>query len=114
MTKTKPKIRPPKHLKTATKHWMQCILDEFEIDAADGSLQKLILAAEALDRTNEAREVVAKEGLTILDRFGQAKPHPAVGIQRDFSALHARLMRELNLTEAPDNARPPALRYGGK
>ena len=114
MTKTKPpKIRPPRHLKPATRRWMQGVLDEFEIDAGDGSLQKLTLAAEALDRANEARELVTREGLTVTDRFGQRKPHPAVGVQRDFSALHARLMRELNLSEAPDEKRPPRLKYGG-
>jgi hypothetical protein len=109
-----PKIRPPKHLKPATRRWMRGILDEFEIDATDGSLAKLILAAEALDRTNEARDLIAREGLTTMDRFGQKKAHPAAAVQRDFSTLHARLMRELNLGETPHSARPPKLRYGGK
>jgi phage terminase small subunit len=93
---------------------MQTILQEYDFDPADGSVAKLILAAEALDRSNEARELVSKEGLTVTDRFGQQKPHPAVSVQRDFSALFARLMRELNLSEeAPDN-RPPRLKYGGR
>ena len=107
------KNRPPKHLKAATRRWMQAILDEFDIDPTDGSFAKLILAAEALERSNEARELVNKEGLTVVDRFGQKKQHPACAVQRDFAALHARLMRELNLTEEPAENRPPRLRYGG-
>ena len=93
---------------------MQGILDEFDIDPSDGSFAKLVLAAEALDRANEARELVAKEGLTVLDRFMQAKPHPGVSIQRDFSALFTRTMRELNLTEDSGENRPPRLKYGGR
>jgi phage terminase small subunit len=115
MTKPKTKaIKPPKHLKAPTRRWMQSILLEYDFDPADGSLAKLILAAEALDRSNEARDLVSKEGLTVADRFGQQKQHPAAAVQRDFSALHSRLMRELNLTEQPADNRPPRLKYGGR
>ena len=114
MTKPQTKIRPPRHLKRCTRRWMQTILQEYDFDPADGSVAKLILAAEALDRSNEARELVSKEGLTVTDRFGQQKPHPAVSVQRDFSALFARLMRELNLTENPPDGRPAPLKYGGR
>src|SRR5689334_3419004 len=106
-------LKPPKHLKAATRCWMEQVLAEYEFDACDGSFQKLVLAAEALERANQAREIIDREGLTILDFRGKPAPHPAAKIQHDFSALFSRLMRELNLSETSPENRPPPLRYGG-
>lgn len=74
-------------------------------------MRLLTLAAEAWDRCTEARERIAEEGLTIKDRFGQLRAHPAVAIERDSRLAFARLIRELQLdVEEPEAPRVP--RFG--
>ena len=71
----------------------------------------LTKAAEAFDRAEGARETIAKEGTTYLDRFEQPCARPEIAIERDSRLAFARLVRELNLEEPPRKApRPPALR----
>ena len=68
----------------------------------------LTLAAEAWDRGQEARQILDAEGITTVDRFGQARAHPAVAIERDARLASARLMRELDLDAEPaPSSRPP-------
>jgi hypothetical protein len=35
-----------------------------------------------LQRGEQARELLDAEGLTVTDRYGQVKPHPAAGIEQ--------------------------------
>lgn len=60
-------------------------------------------AATSWDRAVECRVLIAAEGAVVRDRFGQAKPHPAAGIERDSLVAFARLCRELGF----DSAIPP-------
>ena len=74
-------------------------------------------ACRALDIAAQAERELAATGLTIVDRFGQQKPAPAVAVIRDMTSLFARLVRELGLSTAVDaENRPPALtnRYRGR
>ena len=63
----------------------------------------------------EARALVAKEGLTTTNRHGELRPHPAIAIEVASRTAFARCLRELALTDEPDN-RPPRLpgRYQGR
>lgn len=72
----------------------------------------LIAAAEAFDRKEAARALLAKEGLTVRSRFGEIRSHPAAAIERDSAIRFARLIRELGLSDeiAGDAVRPPRLR----
>lgn len=66
-------------------------------------------ACECWDRLVQARKLLDAEGIVTRDRFGQARPHPAVAIERDARTQLARLYRELRLGDdgpAPD-VRPP-------
>jgi hypothetical protein len=75
----------------------------------------LTKAAEAYDRADEARAAIEKHGTTYLDRFDQPCARPKVAIERDSRLAFARLVRELNLSEAPDDPpRPNSLRFGGR
>ncbi len=103
---------PPKHLEPETRNWFAEIAASYELESPH--LRLLQLAAEAWDRCQEARAQLAKDGITFQDRFGNIRPHPAAGIERDARTAFARLLRELNLDldEAPPEApRPPPLKY---
>lgn len=102
---------PPAHLSPASKKWYRSIVDEYELGPQH--FRVLRLAGEAFDRGQQAREIVDAEGITIRDRFGVARPHPAVAIERDCRLAVARLIRELALDDGPDpDVRPP--RRGGR
>jgi phage terminase small subunit len=61
----------------------------------------LTAAAEAFDRKEEARRVIAKEGLVVHDGPGASKPHPAVQIEDAAALRMAHLIREIGLDEMP-------------
>ena len=99
--------RPPAHLGPDGRALWRRVIADFVVDDAAG-VELIRLAAEALDRAAQAREILAVEGLTIDGRFG-AKTHPAVAIERDSSLRAARLLRELGVTlDPPEQARLPS------
>lgn len=104
-------MRAPEHLQPGTRRWWAKICRTYALESHH--LRLLTLAGEAWDRGQEARALVTKEGLLTLDRFGQARAHPAVAIERDSRIAFARLVRELGLdTEGPPEARPPRVGRG--
>ena len=109
MVRSKPKLRPPKHLKPETARWWANVLSEFELEPHHVRL--LSLAAEAWDRGQQARAVIEKMGLTFMDRFDQPSARPELAVERDSRLAFARLLRELALDVEPPRAagRPPGL-----
>src|SRR5262245_35960758 len=87
----------------ARKLW-QTLVDTFEFDAP--ALLILATAMQTYDRRNQAREILAKEGIVQVDRFQQSKPHPAVFVERDTTALLLKLMKSLNLDLEPLHDKP--------
>lgn len=99
---------PPKHLSAATRKWWKEVARDYELESHHFRL--LELAAEALDRANEARARIAKDGAYVQGRYG-LRAHPAIAVERDSRLAFARLLRELDLDAAtPAEHRPPALR----
>jgi P27 family predicted phage terminase small subunit len=103
-------ISAPKHLQQPTRDWFEAVVADYELDSHH--IKLLSLAGEAWDRCQEAREQVAKEGMTYNDRFGAPRLHPAVNVERDARLAFARLIRELDLDVDPpsEGKRPPNLR----
>ena len=99
----------PEHLRPETAEWVRFILSEYDLESHHVKI--LVQAAECLDRIIEARETIEAEGAYFHDRFGQPRVHPAVDVERNGRIVFARLVRELNLSQEPDDLRPPALRY---
>ena len=99
---------PPKHLSAAAKKWWKQVDREFELE--DHHRHLLTLAAQSWDRATQAREVIAEEGITVLDRYGCPKAHPAVAIERDSQLRFARLLREMQLDDEPEPPRIPRKR----
>lgn len=90
-------MKIPAHLNAKGKKFYKEIIMDYQID--DGAGRALLLqAAEALQRCNEAREIIKKDGGAVIrDRFGQPKPHPAVAIERDSRQQVIAALRALNL-----------------
>ena len=98
---------PPKHLRPATKEWFKSVVADYDLDPHHVRL--LTRAAEAFDRGEDAREAIAKHGMTFIDRFGSPRARPEVAIERDSRVGFARLLRELALdgVDGPEAPRAP-------
>lgn len=96
-TKRNPIRKPcaPKHLTQAAKDWWQSIMDAYQIE--QHQLRTLLLAAESLDRREQARTALKKHGLTYTDAKGMIRPRPEVLIERDSSTAFLRCVRALKL-----------------
>jgi P27 family predicted phage terminase small subunit len=98
--------KEPKHLKRAGRKLWRGILKDYEITESH-DLKLLGEACGCVDRIVEARAEIEKEGAYFTDRWGQPKPHPAHGVEKDNKILLARLLRELSLDlEPPENRIP--------
>lgn len=87
----KTKEKPPTHLSAEAKRLWARLLADYRLDDAAGLLL-LQSACEAFDRLQEARKVLDKEGAVMTDRWGQRKPHPAAGLERDArNQMHSAL-----------------------
>ena len=60
-----------------------------------------------LTRGDTAKKIIDADGPVIQDRFGVAKEHPAVAIERNAHTTFLRLLRELGLDVAPAESRGP-------
>jgi P27 family predicted phage terminase small subunit len=105
--------KQPKHLKAAGRQLWLSVVNAFVLEPHD--LILLDSLAAAIDRRDLAEKVLRDHGrLTVENRHGELKQHPAVAIVRDCNVLIARLRRELNLSEGAEESRPPQLKFGGK
>jgi hypothetical protein len=107
------KLRPPKGLSPAARRWFTRLQTGYGIDD-DGGVAILTEGAWAVHRAEEARAVVEREGLVVHDRFGQARAHPAVAIERDARAAVLRALKALHLDLEPLRNSPgrPTGHYG--
>jgi P27 family predicted phage terminase small subunit len=105
-----PQWRAPRYLRAQTRRWFARVAKEYVLE--EHQARVLTTAAEAWDRMTEAREILAREGLTYRDRYGAPKPRPEIAVERDSRVGFLRALRELNLESAPDEPRPP--RLGGR
>lgn len=96
---------PPAHLQAATKVWWKAIVADFDFEPH--LLQTLQATAEAWDRKEQAREALAKHGLTYTDDKGMVRARPEVAIERDARTAYMRGMRELELRTDPAPLRKP-------
>lgn len=106
---TNAKFKAPKHLRIGTRKWVEQIVRDFDLESHH--LKLLLMAGQAWDRAEAAREALAEHGMVVDGRFGP-KPRPEIGIEHNSMIGFARLVRELGLDAGdPDESRPP--RVGG-
>ncbi len=98
---------PPEHLSVPRRELWGQLVAEYRFDTA--GLELLRLLCETLDRVEEARLLVEKDGAVVEGRFGK-KAHPATIVERDARTAATRLFRELGLEQERPPASPPQLR----
>src|SRR6266545_6852023 len=99
MAAVKKPVDAPAHLSADAKGWWRDVVTNYHLEPQH--LRLLQLAAEAWDRACQARRILAKEGVTYLDRFNRPRKHPAVSIEEQARLAFARLLRELDLEGEP-------------
>jgi phage terminase small subunit len=105
--------KPPRYLRSTSRKWWENVVKTYDLE--EHHLKLLTAACECLDRADEARLAIDKDGAYFVNRHGERKPHPALQVERDSKALFSRLLRELDLdVDLPVAAsRPPVLRRYG-
>jgi phage terminase small subunit len=94
-------IEPPRHLSPAMRKWWRGVIRDYRPEAHQ--LHLLRLAAEAYDRSQAARAVLDKEGVTYLDRFGQPKARPETIVERDAHRDFAALVKALDFPDPEED-----------
>ena len=96
---------PPSDLSRTAKDWYRRFTRERDFSDEAGRLH-LLTALRAFDRLEEARGLLARDGVVITDRWGQTKPHPAVNIERDARSGMLAALKACNLDVEPLRDRP--------
>jgi hypothetical protein len=95
--------RPPTSLDRRRKPLWRSIVAAF--DLSDAEYRILEDALRLLQRADQAAAVVDAEGVTVSDRYGTPKTHPAVDVEVRCRTSAARLLGQLNV-KVPEKAAP--------
>lgn len=90
--------QPPPHLSKESRSWWNSVVKEYSLEPHH--LRVLQVCCESWDMMQQAREVLAEEGITVVGSRGQLQPHPASTILRDSRTALLRGIRELGLDES--------------
>jgi phage terminase small subunit len=90
-----PEPKPPEHLSKRSKAFWRRIVARYELETEH--FEVLRKALEASDRADEAGELLRSEVLTIVDRYGQVKAHPAAMVELQNRSAFLRLIEALKL-----------------
>lgn len=104
-----PRWEPPGHLAPDTAAWFTSVVETYSLEEHHAKL--LTLAAESWDLAQRSREVIAREGMTYLDRWECPHSRPEIKVLHDAMGNFRRSLRELCLDVfAPgEPARAPGL-----
>lgn len=94
------KIRFKKTVRPEARKEALRLIDEYGITDAGGLLY-LRTFADAYTQELNAMDIVAVDGLTLKDRFGQIKAHPLCGPIRDARSQKLAALKALNLDLEP-------------
>jgi phage terminase small subunit len=80
----------PDHLSVEMRRFWRRVVSEYELES--DALLILRTACESFDRAQEARILIAKEGMVLVNR-----PHPAINIEQQSQRVFLSAMRQLGL-----------------
>ena len=103
------KAKIPEGLDSAGADYWRTVESGWLLDDARRAV--LLRACKVLDLIEKAEAELQVTGLTQLDRFGQRRQAPQVGVIRDLTSLFSRLVRSLDLA-MPGEERPVSDRRG--
>ena len=84
---------PPVGLAGAGRRLWSAVWSVSEVNPSNHEV--LLLACKQADRAAECREILAKSGLTSVDRFGIEQPHWAIETERKASTAAASLIKQV-------------------
>jgi P27 family predicted phage terminase small subunit len=96
---------PPEHLSEDGAAWWRAVNRDYALEPHH--LRLLQSACESWDRAQAARALVDAEGITVADRYGGSKAHPAIAVERD---ARSSLMRALKLLDLDAESVPATMR----
>jgi hypothetical protein len=97
--------KPPKELKKAGRTQWNAIQLEYGINDP-GGLAHLITSCRVEDDLQRMRAIVARDGDTLNDRFGQKREHPLLAAIRGLEAVKRQALKSLNLDIEPLRDKP--------
>jgi len=89
------RLRAPKGLSEEAKSLWNSVVSTWEMDGAAHVL--LANCCRALDRAREVERILAKDGPTLKDRFGQLQQHPCVRTLAVEHGIFLRTLKQLGL-----------------
>jgi hypothetical protein len=101
----------PSHLTAESKALYRKLVADFGLDREPHAIRVLTLTLEAVDRCEQARQLIAEHGVLIPNRFGELRPNPALSLERDSRIAAFRGFRELSL-DAGEYVEPRLPRAG--
>jgi hypothetical protein len=102
MTPIRPTLpKPPRHLAAAGRALFRALSKEYAITDA-GGLVLLVMAAECADRMAAARVAIAEHGEVVLDRYKQARVHPACQLEQSARGQLLQAIKLLGLDVDPE------------
>ena len=99
------KIKTPKFGKDGNRFW-RTVLSEYELTLAH-DLERLTMASKCLDNLADAEKRIKKDGLFLLNRYGNVIEHPAMKTIKDMRLLFVKIIREMGLDLDTVESRPP-------
>lgn len=91
--------KAPTHLSRGARRWWRAIVENYDLEPHH--VEILTAAAEAWDRKEEARGLIAEDGLVIRNRSGVPMTHPAVQVEDSAALRMAHLIRQIGLDATP-------------
>lgn len=88
----------PAHLSADTRRWVLDVAGKWVLEPHHERI--LLLAACCWDRQRAAEALLKAEGLTVTDKYGQTKPHPAISAEKEARNGFLKAIKQLNLTDS--------------
>jgi phage terminase small subunit len=88
--------KPPSHLGEIEVGIWKRVLADYQFGTAI-AFDVLTTSLEAHMRAREAREAIQRDGMTVIGRDGQQRPHPLLSVERDARAAWLQGLKMLEL-----------------